>query len=237
MLEVNPRASRTVPFVSKATGIPLAKIATKVMVGQSLRDQGIERDPEPMYYSVKESVLPFKRFYGADTLLGPEMKSTGEVMGIDPDLGVAFAKSQIAAGQRVPDSGKVFISVKDYDKSKIVAIGKNFVDLGFEILSTPGTAQRLLENGVPVTQLPRLDEGRPNLLDYIKNRDVELLINTPSGPKPRRDEIRIRSDALAHNLPVVSTVSGAKAMVNAIDALRHRGLTVRSLQEMYKKNH
>ncbi|MBN2846253.1 MAG: carbamoyl-phosphate synthase large subunit [Deltaproteobacteria bacterium] len=237
VLEVNPRASRTVPFVSKATGIPLAKIATKVMVGQSLRDQGIERDPEPMYYSVKESVLPFKRFYGADTLLGPEMKSTGEVMGIDPDLGVAFAKSQIAAGQRVPDSGKVFISVKDYDKSKIVAIGKNFVDLGFEILSTPGTAQRLLENGVPVTQLPRLDEGRPNLLDYIKNRDVELLINTPSGPKPRRDEIRIRSDALAHNLPVVSTVSGAKAMVNAIDALRHRGLTVRSLQEMYKKNH
>jgi carbamoyl-phosphate synthase large subunit len=237
VLEVNPRASRTVPFVSKATGIPLAKIATKVMVGQSLKDQGITRDPEPMYYSVKESVLPFKRFYGADTLLGPEMKSTGEVMGIDPDLGVAFAKSQIAAGQRVPDSGKVFISVKDYDKSKIIAIGKKFVDLGFEILSTPGTAQRLLENGVPVTQLPRLDEGRPNLLDYIKNRDVELLINTPSGPKPRRDEIRIRSDALAHNLPIVSTVSGAKAMVNAIDALRHRGLTVRSLQEMYKKNH
>jgi carbamoyl-phosphate synthase large subunit len=236
VLEVNPRASRTVPFVSKATGVPLAKIATKVMIGQSLKDQGIERDPEPMYYSVKESVLPFKRFYGADTLLGPEMKSTGEVMGIDPDLGVAFAKSQIAAGQRVPDSGKVFISVKDYDKSEIVAIAEKFADLGFEILSTPGTAQRLLESGVSVTQLPRLDEGRPNLLDYIKNRDVELLINTPSGPKPRRDEIKMRSEALAHNLPVVSTVSGAKAMVNAIDALRHRGLTVRSLQEIYKKN-
>jgi carbamoyl-phosphate synthase large subunit len=236
ILEVNPRASRTVPFVSKATGIPLAKIATKVMVGQSLADQGITEDPEPMYFSVKESVLPFKRFYGADTLLGPEMKSTGEVMGIDPDLGVAFAKSQIAAGQRVPDSGKVFISVKDYDKDKVVDIAEKFADLGFEILSTPGTAQRLLESGVFVTQLPRLDEGRPNLLDYIKNSDVKLLINTPSGPKPRRDEIRIRSEALAHNLPVVSTVSGAKAMVNAIDALRHRGLTVRSLQEMYKRD-
>jgi len=234
ILEVNPRASRTVPFVSKATGIPLAKIATKVMVGQSLADQGITRDPEPMYFSVKESVLPFRRFYGADTLLGPEMKSTGEVMGIDPDLGVAFAKSQIAAGQRVPDSGKVFISVKDYDKREIVDIGKKIADLGFEILSTPGTAQRLSESGVSVTQLPRLDEGRPNLLDYIKNRDVNLLINTPSGPKPRRDEIRIRSEALAHNLPVVSTVSGAKAMVNAIDTLRHRNLTVRSLQEIYK---
>ncbi len=237
VLEVNPRASRTVPFVSKATGIPLAKIATKVMVGQSLRDQGISNDPEPIYFSVKESVLPFKRFYGADTLLGPEMKSTGEVMGIDPDLGVAFAKSQIAAGQRVPDTGKVFISVKDYDKSEIVAIGRNFADLGFEILSTPGTAQRLLDKGVSVTQLPRLDEGRPNLLDYIKNRDVELLINTPSGPKPRRDEIRIRSEALSHNLSIVSTISGAKAMVNAIDALRNRRLTVRSLQEMYKRNH
>jgi carbamoyl-phosphate synthase large subunit len=236
VLEVNPRASRTVPFVSKATGVPLAKIATKVMVGQSLADQGIKGDPEPNYFSVKESVLPFKRFFGADTLLGPEMKSTGEVMGIDPDLGVAFAKSQIAAGQSVPDSGKVFISVKDYDKSEIIAIAEKFADLGFEILSTPGTAQRLQENGISVTQLPRLDEGRPNLLDYIKNRDVKLLINTPSGPKPRRDEIRIRSEALAHNLSIVSTVSGAKAMVNAIDALRHRGLTVRSLQEIYKKD-
>ncbi|MBN2538553.1 MAG: carbamoyl-phosphate synthase large subunit [Deltaproteobacteria bacterium] len=233
VLEVNPRASRTVPFVSKATGVPLAKIATRVMVGQSLKDQGIFKDPEPRYFSVKESVLPFTRFYGADTLLGPEMKSTGEVMGIDPDLGVAFAKSQIAAGQKVPHSGKVFISVKDYDKREIVDIGEKFADLGFEILSTPGTAQTLRESGVSVTQLPRLDEGRPNLLDYIKNRDVDLLINTPSGPKPRRDEITIRSTALSRNVPLVSTVAGAKAMVNAIDALRHQTLTVRSLQEIY----
>ncbi len=171
-----------------------------------------------------------------DTVLGPEMKSTGEVMGIDPDLGIAFAKSQIAAGQKVPDSGKVFVSVKDYDKREIVDIGRKFADLGFEILSTPGTAQTLRENGVYVTQLPRLDEGRPNLMDYIKNRDVELLINTPSGPKPRRDEIRIRSEAVSRNIPVVTTISGAKAMVNAIDALRHRGLTVRSLQEIYKRD-
>jgi len=233
VLEVNPRASRTVPFVSKATGQPLAKIATKVMIGYSLSDQGLHGDPEPVYFSVKESVLPFKKFYGADTLLGPEMKSTGEVMGIDPDLSVAFAKSQMAAGQKVPDSGKVFISVKDYDKSETVAIAEKFTDLGFEILSTSGTAQSLREHGLVVTQLPRLDEGRPNLLDYIKNRDVELLINTPSGPKPRRDEIRIRSEALSRNLPIISTVAGAKAMIDAIDALRNRDLTVRSLQEIY----
>ncbi|MBW2558738.1 MAG: carbamoyl-phosphate synthase large subunit [Deltaproteobacteria bacterium] len=236
ILEVNPRASRTVPFISKATGFPLAKIATKVMVGQTLWEQGITEDPEIRYFSVKESVLPFNRFYGADILLGPEMKSTGEVMGIDPDLGIAFAKSQLAAGQMVPDSGKVFISVKDYDKHAAIDIGKQFADLGFEILSTPGTAKKLLANGVAVTQLPRLDEGRPNVLDYIKNKDVQLLINTPSGPKPRRDEIRIRSAAVSRNIPVVTTISGAKAMVNAVSALRVRELIVRPLQEIYKMN-
>ncbi|MBW2675336.1 MAG: carbamoyl-phosphate synthase large subunit, partial [Deltaproteobacteria bacterium] len=172
ILEVNPRASRTVPFISKATGVPLAKVATRIMAGQTLREQGVTDDPEPRYFAVKESVLPFNRFLGGDILLGPEMKSTGEVMGIDTDLGAAFAKSQIAARQTLPLSGKVFISVKDYDKENIIDIGRQFSDMGFEILSTPGTAQALIKHDIPVTRLTRLDEGRPNLLDYIKNKDV-----------------------------------------------------------------
>ena len=233
VLEVNPRASRTVPFVSKATGLPLAKIATKVMIGQSLKEQGIKTDPQPRYFAVKESVLPFTRFLGSDTLLGPEMKSTGEVMGIDPNLGIAFAKSQIAAGQPIPKSGKVFISVKDYDKEKIVGIGKDFADLGFEILSTPGTARKLRNHGIKVTELMKLNEGRPNLMDYIKNNDVDLLINTPSGPKPGRDEIKIRSKAISRNLPIVSTISAAEATVNAIRTLNKQPIDVRPLQDIY----
>jgi len=233
VLEVNPRASRTVPFISKATGLPLAKIATKVMIGQSLKEQGIKADPEPRYFAVKESVLPFTRFLGSDTLLGPEMKSTGEVMGIDPILEIAFAKSQIAAGQPIPKSGKVFISVKDYDKEEIVGIGKDFADLGFEILSTPGTARKLMNHGIKVTELMKLDEGRPNLMDYIKNNDVDLLINTPSGPKPRRDEIKIRSKAIFQKLPICSTISAAEATVNAIRTLNKQPMDVRPLQDIY----
>jgi carbamoyl-phosphate synthase large subunit len=233
ILEVNPRGSRTVPFVSKATGVPLAKIATKVMAGMSLREQGIFHDPEPRYFSVKESVLPFSRFSGVDTMLGPEMKSTGEVMGVDPDLGIAFAKSQIAAGEMLPKSGKIFISVKDYDKNAITNIGKQFIEMGFEILSTPGTAKMLLDHGINATRLPKLDEGRPNIIDYIKNRGIGLLINTPSGPKPRRDEVTIRSTAVAYGIPVVTTISGAEAMANGIRALINKSLDVRSLQKIY----
>ncbi len=234
ILEVNPRASRTVPFISKATGMPLAKIATRIMIGQSLKDQGIKADPEPKCFAVKESVLPFTRFLGSDTLLGPEMRSTGEVMGIDPDLAMAFAKSQMAAGQSIPKSGKVFISVKDHDKGEIVDIGKEFAKLGFEILSTSGTARALTDHGVPVTELMKLDEGRPNLLDYIKNNAVHLLINTPSGPKPGRDEIKIRSKALARNVPLYSTISAARAAVNAIARLNKQPIEVRPLQDIYK---
>jgi carbamoyl-phosphate synthase large subunit len=222
-----------VPFVSKATGAPLAKIATKVMAGMSLREQGIFHDPEPRYFSVKESVLPFSRFSGVDTMLGPEMKSTGEVMGVDPDLGIAFAKSQIAAGEMLPKSGKIFISVKDYDKNAITNIGKQFIEMGFEILSTPGTAKMLLDHGINATRLPKLDEGRPNIIDYIKNRGIGLLINTPSGPKPRRDEVTIRSTAVAYGIPVVTTISGAEAMANGIRALINKSLDVRSLQKIY----
>jgi len=233
ILEVNPRASRTVPFISKATGVPLAKVATRVMAGRTLKEQGITADPEPGYVAVKESVLPFNRFLGGDILLGPEMKSTGEVMGIDIDLGTAFAKSQIAARQMLPLSGKVFISVKDYDKREIVAIGRQFFDMGFEILSTPGTAQTLADHDIPVTRLSRIGEGRPNLVDYIKNRDVGLLINTPSGPKPRRDEVVIRNTAVSHGIPVVTTVSGAVAVIGGIRALRRGSFDIRSLQEIY----
>jgi carbamoyl-phosphate synthase large subunit len=233
ILEVNPRGSRTVPFVSKATGVPLAKIATKVMVGISLKDQGIVKDPMPKHYAVKESVLPFIRFPGVDTILGPEMKSTGEVMGIDAHPGMAFAKSQIAAGQRLPFSGKIFISVKDRDKKAIVEVGKRFREMGFEILSTPGTAKCLKENGIDVTSLPKLEEGRPNILDYIKNEDVHLLINTASGPMPRRDEVAIRSASVSYGLPLVTTVAGAMAVVKGIRALKAGQFEVRSLQEMY----
>ena len=233
ILEINPRASRTVPFISKATGVPLAKVATRIMAGQTLKEQGITSDPEPKYFVVKESVLPFNRFLGGDILLGPEMKSTGEVMGIDPDLGTAFAKSQIAARQTLPLSGKVFISVKDYDKGDIINIGRQFSDMGFEILSTPGTAQTLMDHDIPVTRLTRLDEGRPNLLDYIKNKDVGLLINTPSGPKPRRDEVVIRNTAVSHGIPVVTTISGAMAVIGGIQAMRRGSFDIRSLQEIY----
>jgi len=233
ILEVNPRGSRTVPFVSKATGLPFAKIATRIMAGITLAAQGIISDPVPRYFSVKESVLPFSRFPGIDTILGPEMKSTGEVMGIDPNIGLAFAKSQIAAKQSLPASGKVFISVKDTDKQPVIAIGRQFSEMGFELLSTPGTAKVLADNHVAVSCLPRLNEGRPNVLDYIKNRNVHLLINTPSGPMPRRDEVTIRSNAIAYGIPLVTTIAGAQAMVNAIREFRKGCCDIRSLQEIY----
>ena len=233
ILEVNPRGSRTVPFVSKATGVPLTKIATKVMAGISLKEQGVTEDPMPPYYAVKESVLPFARFPGVDTILGPEMKSTGEVMGVDRNMGLAFAKSQIAAGQHVPESGRVFISVKDTDKEDIIAPAKKLDEMGFEIFSTPGTARTLINHNVKVSCLPRLAEGRPNIIDYIKNGAVNLLINTPSGPIPRRDEVMIRSIAVAHGIPLVTTVSAAVAMINAIGALKNGCCDIRSLQELY----
>lgn len=233
VLEVNPRASRTVPFLSKATGLPLAKIATKIMIGRSLGEQNITEDPVPKYFSVKESVLPFNRFPGVDIILGPEMKSTGEVMGIDSDMGKAYAKSQIAAGQNLPESGKIFISVKDSDKSAIIEIGKRFSEMGFDILSTFGTGKVLTDHGIPATFMKKIAEGRPNILDCIKNRTVEILINTPSGPRPRRDEVTIRSVAVAYGIPVVTTLSGAAALAKGIKALKGGFLDVKSLKEFY----
>jgi carbamoyl-phosphate synthase large subunit len=233
ILEVNPRASRTVPFVSKATGLPLAKIAARIMVGQSLKEQGILEDPSPRHFAVKESVFPFIRFPGLDPVLGPEMKSTGEVMGIDLRFGMAFAKSQIAAGQMLPTSGHVFISVKDYDKRAIIAIGRRLVKIGFALLATSGTAKALQEKGISVEALPKLAEGRPNILDYIKNKEVGLIINTPSGPRPRLDEVTIRAAAVTYGIPMVTTMAGAAAMANALQALMDDRLEVRSLQSLY----
>jgi len=235
VLEVNPRASRTVPFVSKATGVPWAKIATKVMMGHRLRDLGITGEVEPAHLAVKESVFPFKRFPGVDTLLGPEMKSTGEVMGIDTTFGMAFAKSQLAADLKLPLKGTVFVSVKNKDKRAILYIVKRLVELGFDIVATEGTANALIRNDIEVTKIRKVSEGRPNVVDLIKNGQIQLIINTPApGRTPRQDEVAIRSTAVAFNIPIVTTVSGAAATVNAIEALIHKSMNVVSLQEYHR---
>jgi carbamoyl-phosphate synthase large subunit len=233
VLEVNPRASRTVPFISKATGIPWAKVAAKVMVGKTLHELGIKEEVEIHHIAVKESVFPFNRFYGVDTVLGPEMKSTGEVMGIDADFGMAFAKSQIGAGVNIPLKGKVFISVMNKDKRSIVFLAKKLIDLGFQIVATKGTAKVLANNGIPVQTVFKVGEGRPDIVDQIKNGEINLVINTPSGKKPKSDEVAIRSQSVAHNIPCVTTLSGAEAVVNGIESLR-RGMSVKSVQEYHR---
>ncbi len=231
ILEVNPRASRTIPFISKATGIPWAKVAAKVMVGKTLSELGIKREVEIRHIAVKESVFPFKRFYGVDTVLGPEMKSTGEVMGIDTDFGVAFAKSQISAGTSIPLKGRVFISVMNKDKRPIVFVAKKLADLGFELIATKGTAKVLSNNGIEVQIVYKVGEGRPDIVDRMKNGEIQLVINTPSGKKPKADEVAIRSQAVAHNIPIITTLSGAEAVVNGIESLLKKGMTVHSIQE------
>jgi carbamoyl-phosphate synthase large subunit len=234
VLEINPRASRTVPFVSKATGVPFAKIASQVMVGKSLAELGVMSDPVPPCFAVKESVLPFSRFPGVDPILGPEMKSTGEVMGLDKSFALAFAKSQIEAGQPLPLEGKVFISVKDADKARIVGPARVLAGLGFTILATAGTAQHLAKADVQAETVPKLADGvRPNILDRIKSGEVGLLINTPSGPVPRRDEVSIRSAAVTYRIPLITTVAAAVAAANAIKALRAGKLDVHCLQEVH----
>jgi carbamoyl-phosphate synthase large subunit len=233
VLEVNPRASRTVPFVSKAIGIPLAKLATKAMMGRKLGELGLTGEKIPSHVSVKESVFPFNRFPGVDVILGPEMKSTGEVMGIDKDFGRAFIKSQLAAGQKLPKKGNVFISVRDRDKRFILLVAKRLKDLGFHILSTAGTAAALKKNGISVNVLPKLSEGRPNVLDLMKDGKVQMVVNTPSGRIPRQDELKIRSAVVRFNIPYTTTISGAQATVNAIETLIKKNLEVKPLQEYY----
>jgi carbamoyl-phosphate synthase large subunit len=233
VLEVNPRASRTVPFVSKAIGVPLAKLAAKVMVGRSLHELGFTKEIMPKHFSVKEAVFPFLRYEGLDISLGPEMKSTGEVMGIDVDLGLAYAKSQMAAPPPLPKKGKVFISVKDTDKEAVIPVAREFVKLGFEIISTSGTADALTKAKIKVTKVFKIHEGRPNVLDRIKNGDINFIINTPSGKIPREHEVVIRNAALAAKIPIMTTVRAALAGANGIRSLQKRRVQVRSLQEYH----
>jgi carbamoyl-phosphate synthase large subunit len=231
VLEVNPRASRTVPFVSKAIGKPLAKLAAKVMTGQTLKELGFTEEITPRYWAVKESVFPFNRFPGQDILLSPEMKSTGEVMGIDADLGTAYAKSQMASGSSLPLEGRVFISVSDAHKAEVTDLAKRFAELGFKLISTTGTAAVLTEAGLEVESVPKLAEGRPNTLDLLKNNEIQLVINTPSGQAPRADEIKIRTTAIYTNTPIMTTIGGAKAAAEGIAALKKNGYGVKPLQE------
>ena len=231
VLEVNPRASRTVPFVSKAIGRPLAKLAAKVMTGKTLKELGFTEELTPDYWAVKESVFPFNRFHGQDILLSPEMKSTGEVMGIDTDLGIAYAKSQMASGSSLPLEGRVFISVSDAHKKEVAGLAKRFADLGFKLSSTTGTAAVLAKAGLEVKSVPKLAEGRPNTLDLLKNNEIQLVINTPSGQAPRADEIKIRTTAIYTNTPIMTTMGSAKAAAEGIAALKQNGYAVKPLQE------
>jgi carbamoyl-phosphate synthase large subunit len=235
VLEVNPRASRTVPFVAKAIGVPLAKLAAQVMAGKKLKDLGFTRELVPKHWCVKEAVFPFVRFPGATIALGPEMRSTGEVMGLDADLGIAFAKAQAAAKPGLPTGGNVFLSVKDADKATAVEIGHALEAMGFTIYSTSGTAKTLAEGGVAVRRLAKISEGRPNAVDMIKNGQMHLVINTPGGMIPRRDENTIRAAVYAHNVCIMTTIMAARAAVDGIRALKTKPLGVRPIQD-YKGN-
>ena len=228
VIEVLPSASLTVPFVSRATELPLIRIAAKVTIGQSLKQQGFTRERMPQQMAVRHSVFPFARFAGVDTVLGPEMKSTGQVMGISDTFGLAFAKAVIGAEQRLPLGGKVFISLKNKDKRPMLFIAKKLEELGFKLLATRGTASALSKNDVKVELISKVSEGRPNIVDLIKNDEVSLIINTPSRKTPSRDEVSIRASAVAHNVPLITTVSGASATVNAIEMTIKRGMEVRS---------
>ena len=233
VLEVNPRASRTVPFVSKAIGVPLAKLAAKVMAGKTLADLGFTKEIWTKYWTVKESVFPFNRFHGQDILLSPEMRSTGEVMGLDADLGIAYAKSQMAAGGPLPLSGRVFMSVSDSHKDEAAVIGKLFADLGFELVATDGTANVLEKAGLKVRRVFKMSEGRPNTVDLLKNREIQLVINTPAGQVPRADEVKIRTTAVYTGTPIMTTLSGARAAASGIAALRKHSYSVKTLQEYH----
>ena len=233
VLEVNPRASRTVPFVSKAIGRPLAKLAAKIMAGKTLKELGFTEEIWPKYWAVKESVFPFNRFHGQDILLSPEMRSTGEVMGLDADAGIAYAKSQMAAGSALPDGGNVFISVSDMHKPQVAEVARMFADLDFKLISTSGTAQALIDAGLEVKKIPKLAEGRPNALDLLKNNEIQLVVNTPSGQSPRADEVRIRTTAVYTNTPIMTTLSSARAVAEGIAALRKNGYSVKTIQEYH----
>jgi carbamoyl-phosphate synthase large subunit len=234
IIEVNPRASRTVPYVSKATNVPLANIATQIAMGQTIEELGLVGfEPKVEWFAVKEAVFPFNRFAGVDPILGPEMKSTGEVMGIDKNFELAFWKAEVAAGQVLPTEGSVFLSAKDRDKDWIVEVGKEFVDSGFKLVATEGTAQALHNAGLEVTLTHKLAEDGKNVIDLMKDNGVQLLVNTPSGPVARVDEIKIRSEAILRGLPIVTTQSGAEASVRAIRYIKENDWDVQAIQEYH----
>jgi len=233
ILEVNPRASRTVPFVSKAIGVPLAKVAAKIMAGMTLEELGCTREVHHAHFCVKEAVFPFLKFPGIDTILGPEMLSTGEVMGISDDFGMAFAKAQIAAGNSLPGSGTVLISVKDQDKARAVQVGRRLHELGFKIVATKGTAQELIKNDVPAEIVLKMSEGRPNIVDAIINRQIDLIINTTIGKQTIADSFLIRRTALDKQVPYATTIRGGLAIVKAVEALRKAAPGVKPIQSYY----
>ena len=232
ILEVNPRASRTVPFVSKATGLNLAQVAARVIVGKSLDEQGIMSEPVPTYVSVKEAVFPFAKFPGVDIVLGPEMRSTGEVMGIDRDFAAAFAKSQLAALSRLPSQGTVFVSVAERDRQAVVPIGRCLASMGFLLIGTSGTAGTLQQHGIEISTIRKIREGRPNLLDHLANGAIDLIVNTPSGKGARTDEGRIRASAVSHGVPCITTIAAARAAVAAMLRLKEGNLQVYALQDL-----
>jgi len=240
VLEVNPRASRTVPFVSKATGMALAKAAAKVMVDVSLADQGYTNEPVPKCVSVKEAVFPFVKFAGVDIVLGPEMKSTGEVMGISDKFPIAFAKSQLAAGTVLPEKGKVFVSLADRGKEPMVELARMLEKMGYELIATRGTAIRLEQGGIKVQAIKKLQEGHPNVIDLMIDGDLQLVINTPRGKGARTDEGKIRAAAVSHNIPCITTIQAAAAAVHAMAALRSEEMEVEAVQDrfpQYSKMH
>jgi carbamoyl-phosphate synthase large subunit len=233
VLEVNPRASRTIPFVSKATGVPLAKLATKIMMGNTLAELGFTSEQIPRHVSVKEAVLPFNRFPDVDTLLGPEMKSTGEVMGISDDFGSAYAKAQSAAGLKLPLNGTVFISVKDRDKSAALDIARQFAHMGFQIISTRGTCAWFQQHGIDSRMINKVSMGRPHVVDAIKNREIQLIINTGSGNETKQDGYFLRRAAIKYTVPYATTLAGANAIGKGIEAMIHQELSVNSLQDCF----
>jgi carbamoyl-phosphate synthase large subunit len=230
ILEVNPRASRTVPFVSKATGVPLAKLATKVMMGMTLEQLGITSEVVISHWAVKEAVFPFDRFANVDTLLGPEMKSTGEVMGIDDNLGLAIAKAQLAAGTTLPRSGAVFISVRDGDKEAILPIARQLVELQFTIVATEGTAAFIEANGVKCEYVNKISQGRPHILDKMRDKEIAWIVNTSLGKRTTEDAYTIRRAALDLHIPYTTTITGGAAVVKAMHDLKTNDLGVQPVQ-------
>jgi carbamoyl-phosphate synthase large subunit len=234
ILEVNPRASRTVPFVSKATGIPLAKVAAKILAGKQLKEFPFASEKVIRHIAVKEAVFPFDRFHGVDTILGPEMKSTGEVMGIDENFGLAYAKAQESSHNTLPLSGTIFISLKDKDKPGICHIVRKFQEMGFDVIATRGTADHLRSKGITVSVINKVTEGRPHIVDLIKNKEISFVINTVTGAQAQKDSFSIRQSALQYRVPFTTTLSGANAVVNAIEQLLMGKITIKSLQEYHK---